>query len=182
MAYFTKLFTYVIKDLWDVMIFMPSGIIACLAINLMYRLALHDETARAHYKKVLAISFSVAYLIIILFITFLSRESGSRDSLDFLPFAAMGHGPRGDAYVLENVLLFIPPGILLPSISNIWKRFLHCALTGILLSVMIELSQFLTKRGHAQTDDVITNTLGTIIGYMIFKCVQMLYKKYFINN
>lgn len=181
MVYFIKIFTYVIKDLRDVMIFLPSGIIAFLAINLIYRLALHDETGRAQYKKGLAISFSIAYLVIILFITFFSRESGSRDSLDLLPFATMGHGPKGDAYVLENVLLFIPLGILLPCTGDFWKQLPHCAFTGFLVSMMTELSQFLTKRGHAQTDDVITNTLGTIIGYMIFKCGQMLYKKYFKN-
>ena len=36
---------------------------------------------------------------------------------------------------------------------------------GCAVSLSIELFQFLTKRGYAQTDDVLTNVLGTILGY-----------------
>ena len=48
----------------------------------------------------------------LLFITFLSREPGSRDGIDWMPFSTLGSGPRGDAFVLENVLLFVPFGVL----------------------------------------------------------------------
>ena len=182
MTYFAKLITYVSRDLGDAMIFLPAGSIAFFAVILLYRLVLYDETARVHCKKILAISLSIAYLVIILFITFFSREPGSRNGLDLLPFATMGHGPRGDAYVLENVLLFIPLGSLLACVlPKGRKRFRHCVFMGFLVSIMIELSQFLTKRGHAQMDDVITNTLGTMIGYLFFICGQMVYKKYFKN-
>jgi glycopeptide antibiotics resistance protein len=50
-----------------------------------------------------------------------------------------------------------------------WKRFIlasKCIGAGFLFSMAIEVSQLLTKRGYFQTDDILTNVLGSIIGYI----------------
>lgn len=182
MMYFANLLIYLFKDLKAAAVFLPAGIAAFLAVILAYRLVLHDKKGQAHFKRGVAVSAAMAYVVVILFVTFFSREAGSRDGLDLLPFATVGNGPQGDAYVLENVLLFIPLGILLPCTDAFWQRFPRCIVMGFSISIMTELSQFLTQRGHAQTDDVITNTLGTMIGYMMFRWIQGLYKKYLKKN
>ena len=48
------------------------------------------------------------YLMIILVITFFSREDGSRIGMDLELFSTWGTNARNHSYVVENVLLFIP--------------------------------------------------------------------------
>lgn len=65
-----------------------------------------------------------------------------------------------------NVLLFIPFGFFLPTL---WKKFRSVKSTvtaGLLTTLSIEISQLFTGRA-TDIDDVITNLLGTIIGYYI---------------
>ena len=64
--------------------------------------------------------------------------------------------------VRANILLFIPIGFLLPLVVK--KMPL---LWGIGFSLLIEIIQFITRRGTCETDDVISNTIGLLIGYAI---------------
>ncbi|MBQ7300419.1 MAG: VanZ family protein [Clostridia bacterium] len=71
-----------------------------------------------------------------------------------------------EGYIL-NVLLFVPYGYLLPYIKK--KPFLkQTVLYSFLLSLCIEYFQFLFKRGIFDIDDLICNTVGGLIGGMIF--------------
>ena len=65
---------------------------------------------------------------------------------------------------LLNILFFIPYGLLFPWKDN-WKRVF---VTALVLSVFIELSQFIFNLGWCEVDDVISNTLGAMIGYWIW--------------
>ena len=62
---------------------------------------------------------------------------------------------------LMNILFFIPYGLLFPWKDN-WKRVF---VTALVLSVSIELSQFIFNLGWCEVDDVISNTLGAMIGW-----------------
>ena len=62
---------------------------------------------------------------------------------------------------LMNILFFIPYGLLFPRKDN-WKRVF---VTALVLSVFIELSQFIFNLGWCEVDDVISNTLGAMIGW-----------------
>ena len=76
-----------------------------------------------------------------------------------------------------NVIMLMPLGFLLP---YIWKNFrnpLKVALTGFLFSVFIEFSQLPTNR-LSDIDDLIMNTLGAILGYVVWKMIG----KYFFNK
>lgn len=39
----------------------------------------------------------------------------------------------------------------------------------VVASIGIELMQFFTRRGRVETDDVMLNTLGTVIGWFLIK-------------
>ena len=65
---------------------------------------------------------------------------------------------------LLNILFFIPYGLLFPWKDN-WKRVF---VTALILSIFIELSQFIFNLGWCEVDDVISNTLGAMIGYGIW--------------
>lgn len=62
---------------------------------------------------------------------------------------------------IQNILFFIPYGLLYPWKDN-WKRVF---VTALVLSVFIELSQFIFNLGWCEVDDVISNTLGAMIGW-----------------
>lgn len=62
---------------------------------------------------------------------------------------------------VQNILFFIPYGLLFPWKDN-WKRVF---VTALVLSVFIELSQFIFNLGWCEVDDVISNTLGAMIGW-----------------
>lgn len=83
-------------------------------------------------------------------------------------------------YLIENILLFIPFGILLYRTLYAYSR--KCSLRMILIvviltSISVELLQYAFSCGKSETDDVITNVLGALIGYMLIKLLD--YKKYY---
>lgn len=67
-----------------------------------------------------------------------------------------------------NVVAFIPFGFFLPLITHGRSRFLNTVMMTFLFSTLIEFIQLLTKVGSFDVDDMILNTLGGIIGCMIF--------------
>ena len=64
---------------------------------------------------------------------------------------------------LSNILMFIPVGFLMPRAVRKWPL-----LWGVLFSCFIELSQLVLRRGLCEIDDVISNSVGNMIGYLIF--------------
>lgn len=47
-----------------------------------------------------------------------------------------------------------------------------CVFIGFLCSCGIELSQLITQRGYCQLDDVVTNTVGMLVGWGIWKLLS----------
>lgn len=110
------------------------------------------------------------YLYYFLFVTLFSRKIGSRREVEFIPF--MGDEIlRGDYhYLLENILFFIPLGFLL--CVTLYAYGKKCNMKIILLasfltSVSVELLQFLFSCGKSETEDVIANVSGAVLGYLV---------------
>ena len=70
--------------------------------------------------------------------------------------------------------MFVPLGILLPMLFKKIRKLQYCVLTGFLCSCMIEVSQLVIQRGFCQLDDVITNTVGAVVGWMIWRIIQLI--------
>lgn len=112
----------------------------------------------------------VAYTIFIVWYTLLIREPRGLERV-FKPelFWAIrawivNHTVANKAEAVQyflNILFFIPYGLLFPWKDN-WKRVF---VTALVLSVFIELSQFIFNLGWCEVDDVISNTFGSMIGY-----------------
>lgn len=83
---------------------------------------------------------------------------------------------------IMNVLVFLPVGILIGLITlfhqnkkntKIYLKGGGLALVvGLCISVSIEAMQFYLKRGLSEVDDVIHNTLGCLIGFMIVAIIK----------
>ena len=67
-----------------------------------------------------------------------------------------------------NIILFLPLGFFLPFIwANIGK-FKYMVLSGFSFSLLIEISQMFNNR-RTDIDDLLLNTFGTLIGYLLFR-------------
>ena len=72
---------------------------------------------------------------------------------------------------LQNVLLFVPFGILVPLLWRSMDSPVHIAGSALAFSLLIELSQLLNPR-RTDIDDLILNTLGALAGYVIFRLLH----------
>ncbi len=76
-----------------------------------------------------------------------------------------------------NVIVFIPIGMILGSLLRVKGSWLIALLIGCSVSVTIEAMQYFLHRGFAETDDVMHNTVGCVIGYGIYKLVRYGYNR-----
>ena len=68
--------------------------------------------------------------------------------------------------ILLNCVMLAPVGMLLPAAAARRVRPAAALAVGVLLSGMIEVSQFVFRRGLFELDDIIHNSLGCMIGCM----------------
>lgn len=71
-----------------------------------------------------------------------------------------------------NIIMFIPFGLLAPMVFERMRKVRFCVFIGFLCSCGIELSQLITQRGYCQLDDVVTNTVGMLVGWGIWKMLS----------
>ncbi|HEF1856787.1 TPA: VanZ family protein [Bacillus cereus] len=83
----------------------------------------------------------------------------------------------GSTTYLLNIVLFMPLCFLLPTIWPQFRKMKNTVCAGFFFSLAIELNQLLNNR-ITDIDDVFTNTLGAIIGYLLYKALfKMIYKR-----
>lgn len=104
-------------------------------------------------------------LFCVLFITILFRTPTLSRVSHLVPlwsYTSVGHGKQ----ILLNIALFIPLGFFLASSFSSSKRpVLWPILSALLVSVVVEIIQFLTYRGMLDVDDLISNCCGAAIVY-----------------
>lgn len=134
------------------------------------------------YMRIIGAVLAVIAIGAILYATVISRgESGK--GADFIPFSSFARAklqPEMYRSMLMNVFLFIPLGLSLPFVfgGSTGKRILFTILAGLLLSVTVEAIQFYAHLGMTETDDMISNALGTAIGGCAY-LLALLWRKLF---
>ncbi len=78
--------------------------------------------------------------------------------------------------LLGNVVLFIPLGIYL-ELFNPDKEMKVNVFWGFLVSLIVEIIQYIGKLGVGDIDDVILNSLGGYIGVVIYRKLLLKYKE-----
>lgn len=79
--------------------------------------------------------------------------------------------------VVMNVAAFAPFGFFLPIISTRHKKFISVFLLSLELTLAIESLQLFFKVGIFDVDDIIMNTLGGVIGYLVYYIVRNMERK-----
>ena len=69
---------------------------------------------------------------------------------------------------LLNIAMFVPLGFFLPLLCDRYRRLKHTLLFGVGATVFIELAQLFTYRA-TDINDVVTNTAGALLGYLLFR-------------
>lgn len=163
-----------LQKIWSDMLqpisYIPHGIIIGVMVVIATGIYCYfGRKTRVSWHQQTALFLLAIYFTVFTELTFLSREPGSRTGRDWTLFTTWGDQTIPDAYFIENILLCIPLGILLPLRYRKFRRMRSCVLAGMLFSILLEFLQLITQRGHCQLDDVVTNTLGTAIGYWNYK-------------
>lgn len=163
------MFYYLYRDLANALRYLPFGVGAGAVC--FFILSAWNSGRKKQQKESIPVmprTLFFTYLAVILGITFLSREGGNHGGLDLELFSTWGINDRNNAFVIENILLFVPYGIFCPLAFRYAEKFWGCLTVGALTSILIELSQLFTGRGYFQIDDILTNIIGTVAGYLLY--------------
>ena len=121
--------------------------------------------------------FNIGYWIVLLFYSYLLIDTvffarDARRSINLTPFDMIAE--QGFTLnVWGNILMFIPLGLYF---ANFMKHFRFWKVLGAIIwtSLSIEVLQYILKRGASDIDDLLLNTIGGLIGiiiYLVFKAI-----------
>ena len=77
------------------------------------------------------------------------------------------------ANLFGNVLIFIPFGFFMPMASR-YRSFFLTLFYSFGVSFFVECFQLVTRVGSFDVDDMLLNTLGGVIGYIVFAICNMI--------
>ena len=134
------------------------------------------------YLKQWPILALMLYVAVVLYLTLFSRERTKlTENYIIIPrnkyyLVSIGWMPA-IWEVVNNVLLFIPLGILLPMVCVCmsWKKI---ALIAMSTSASIEFCQLVFSLGLFELNDILHNTLGAMIGYSIYLLIAKVKMKF----
>lgn len=148
----------------------PLGLVGFIMLLLLAGWSYLSEKSEERKWAIGNAILLVAVLDFLLYTTLLTRSPGGYEVI-LTPFAALAAArvqPELYREMLMNVFLFFPLGLTLSNaLPRRWNRWLRIGVTtlaGCLLSAGIEYAQYRFALGLAETDDVLCNTLGALLG------------------
>ena len=166
---------YVLQSLLNTLIFMPKALAVGFCAGILLIVIVRPDKPLRRFFDYFC---TATYLFVVAKLTFFTRESGSHPrAIDFQLLGTFHPGTPAGQFFYENILLFIPAGIFLPILFPVQRRWYRTLLSGCLCSCTIEFAQLITGRGYCQVDDVLTNSLGTLIGYAIWFLCSLPYRR-----
>ena len=81
--------------------------------------------------------------------------------------------------ICGNVIGFVPYGYILPVVTRRMQNGFLIVLSGFCLSLTVETIQLITRVGCFDVDDLILNTLGAALGYLLFVICNIIRRKYY---
>lgn len=129
---------------------------------------------RAYLPKKLFTAMNLCLLVTsvfaVLYLTVFSRKVGTYDVV-LVPLSALSEAkkePERYRSMLMNVFLFFPLGMACANAFSdkmkMRRRVILAVVIGFALSTAVEYIQYRFSLGMAETDDVICNTIGAIVG------------------
>lgn len=101
--------------------------------------------------------------------------------MNFVPFSTIISYIVSDNFtvsvqnILGNIVIFIPFGFLLPILISRFQKLVTMLLVSFCFSLTFEIIQLLFPiLGSFDVDDLILNTLGALLGFMLFTLIKRL--------
>jgi glycopeptide antibiotics resistance protein len=129
-------------------------------------------------KKIFVTTSLAVYLVILFYFTLFWTAANVKDArtyLNLVPFRSIdslirrkGWASLFDLDITGNILAFVPLGLLLPLLSMRLRRASLIGLISFALSSFIETLQYISNTRYTDIDDIILNTMGSIMGYLAY--------------
>jgi glycopeptide antibiotics resistance protein len=149
-----------------------------------------------HKKWISALSYAlfIIYIIVAVILLFLSpyrqaayeiNSSGS-NPYNIIPFKTITDYIKASSHINQsiwmsnlfgNVLAFFPLGIFLPWLFKSSIGFWRTISFVFLATSTVEILQFATRVGSFDIDDIILNTTGGVLGYLVIKIIYLMLLK-----
>lgn len=146
-----------------------------------------------HKKWISALSYIllIIYIITAVILLFLSPyrqaayeiNSAGTNPYNIIPFKTITDYIKASSYINQsiwmsnlfgNVLAFFPLGIFLPWLFKRFMGFWRTVSFVFLATSSVEILQFGTRVGSFDIDDIILNTIGGAIGYLLIKIIFLI--------
>ncbi len=154
--------TYIITLINDIPQSVYEGVLSILCIGIVVFLVWKGKNAGRYIVRLALLE----YTIMIYCSTVLCRVVQDSRGYNSIPFWSY-EKPELFSENLMNTVVFVPIGLLIGFGFSKWSWWKTIGV-GCIISISIEVLQFIFKRGFAEVDDVIHNTLGCVIGYGIY--------------
>ena len=140
------------------------------------------------WRKIINVLFFVSFIFYISFllwnilfkyvspIELFSSEREFYRSLNLIPFNDIIEGNYNQLDVIGNVILFIPLGIYASMFLKKLKWYENTVIIA-LISLAFEVSQYIFAIGASDITDIITNTVGGIIGIGIYLIIKKIFRE-----
>jgi glycopeptide antibiotics resistance protein len=146
-----------------------------IAMFLIYSIFFYKKWKVKGNDSVIVNTLMYVYICLVLYVTLMPIivslpfiTNHPYRTMNLLPFDDFVNG-RGDTVrqIVLNVIMMMPFGFLLPIVKK--KSLFSCTMATFLFSLTIEILQPLIN-GFRSSDitDVITNTIGGILGYLLY--------------
>ena len=132
-------------------------------------------------KKILYVVLFAAYLILLFYFLFFSEGLGRasteaeyrynltlfREIKRFIEYRHVLGYKAVFLNVVGNVIAFMPFGFLLPPLMNYKTNWFVTTIWAFLFSLFVETIQLFFRLGSFDVDDMLLNTIGGLLGYII---------------
>lgn len=167
---------------------------------IIYRIFIYIKNKKINlYREISLLLFFIYFLLLLNITIFKSssisfrnpinsyeyKEYGISGIINFIPFVETiktitdGYTPIINPLrnIFGNMLAFMPLGFFIPLLFSKYNNIKRIFLLGLISSLAIELVQLFVGYNVTDIDDVIYNTIGSILGLLCFKVF-----KYLVDN
>ena len=161
---------FVIFRTWMGQLTLLSGMLAITIPFVLYQLK-RQMCRNGNYNDTIFLLLLFLCVTIIIYITVIRRTPTVQAAIP-PPFWSYREFYKADVrwQVYMNSFMFVPFGFLIALALR--KNFVQTLLIGMLFSILIEVIQYFSGRGFSEFDDVLSNTIGAVIGYAYWKILQ----------
>lgn len=89
----------------------------------------------------------------------------------------IAYGYIDKSHSLMNVIMYVPIGLALPFVLE-RRTFGHTVLVGFCFTFAVEFLQGFSAQRDGNIDDVICNTLGVAVGYLLYLLIKLIFPKF----